>query len=249
LLFELDEASGVPLDDVAEVSNYVSALVHGVARLREGFALSSFLICDIHGVLLSSGRGSGKDPSEFRRSQNWIGGTRPGNAFFVPLPHTTMADCMAELERFFHAEDDRLPVLCRVALAHVQFETIHPFLDGNGRVGRLLITFQLCHAGLLQEPLLYLSLYFKQNRTTYYDLLDRVRRVCDWEAWSMAMRVFPSPPEAIRRDRLPGVRHDPVLRRCGGRQQGPQRCVIAYDSAGEFARFNPPPVDNSGDGY
>jgi Fic family protein len=183
LLFELQEAPGVPLDDVVEVSNYVAALDHGLARLREGFPLSNRLIREIHGVLLSRGRGSGKAPGEFRRSQNWIGGTRPGDARFVPPPHTAVQGCMAELERFLHATDDGLPVLARAGLAHVQFETIHPFLDGNGRVGRLLITFLLCHAGVLREPLLYLSLHFKQHRSTYYDLLDRVRREGDWEAW------------------------------------------------------------------
>ena len=183
LLFELDEAPGVPLDDVVEVSNYVAALDHGLARLREGFPLSNRLIREIHGVLLAQGRGSSKDPGQFRRSQNWIGGSRPGNAVFVPPPHTAVPDCMAALERFLHAEDDGLPVLVRAGLAHVQFETIHPFLDGNGRVGRLLITFLFCHARLLREPLLYLSLYLKQNRATYYALLDRVRREGDWEAW------------------------------------------------------------------
>ncbi len=183
LLFELDETSGVPLDDVVEVSNYVAALDRGLARLRDGFPLSNRLIREIHGVLLSRGRGSGKDPGEFRRSQNWIGGSRPGNAAFVPPPHPAVPDCMAALERFLHAEDDGLPVLVRAGLAHVQFETIHPFLDGNGRVGRLLITFLLCHAGVLREPLLYLSLYFKQHRSIYYELLDRVRWDGDWEAW------------------------------------------------------------------
>jgi Fic family protein len=183
LLFELDEAPGVPLDDVVEVSNYVAALEHGLARLRSGFPLSNRLIREIHGVLLSRGRGSGKDPGEFRRSQNWIGGTRPGNAHFVPPPHTALPECMAALEAFLHAEGAGVPVLVRAALAHVQFETIHPFLDGNGRVGRLLITFLLCHAGVLREPLLYLSLHLKQHRATYYDLLDRVRREGDWEAW------------------------------------------------------------------
>jgi len=183
LLFELDESPGVPPDDVVEVSNYVAALDHGLGRLREGFPLSNRLIREIHSVLLSRGRGSGKNPGDFRRSQNWIGGTRPGNAAFVPPPHTAVADCMGALEKFLHAEEDGLPALVRAALAHVQFETIHPFLDGNGRVGRLLITFQLCHADLLREPLLYLSLYFKQNRVAYYELLDRVRREGDWEAW------------------------------------------------------------------
>jgi Fic family protein len=183
LLFELDEAPGVPLDDVVEVSSYVAALDHGLARLREGFPLSNRLMREIHGVLLAHGRGSSKDPGEFRRSQNWIGGKRPGNAVFVPPPHTDVPDCMAAFERFLHAEDDGLPVLVRAGLSHVQFETIHPFLDGNGRVGRLLITLLLCHAGVLREPLLYLSLYLKENRPAYYALLDRVRREGDWEAW------------------------------------------------------------------
>jgi len=183
LLFEIEEAPGVPIDDVVEVSNYVAALDHGLARLRGGFPLCNRLIRETHGVLLSRGRGSEKDPGEFRRSQNWIGGSRPGLAVFVPPPHTLVPDCMSALERFLQAADDGLPVLVRAALAHVQFETIHPFLDGNGRVGRLLITFFLCHAGVLREPLLYLSLYLKQNRSTYYDLLDQVRREGDWEAW------------------------------------------------------------------
>lgn len=183
LLFELDELPGVPLDDVTEVSNYVAALEHGLARLRGGFPLSNRLIREIHGVLLSRGRGSGKEPGEFRRSQNWVGGTRPGNAAFVPPPADRVEECMGALEHFLHAEDDGLAVLVRAGLAHVQFETIHPFLDGNGRVGRLLMTFLLCHAGVLQEPLLYLSLYLKRHRTTYYELLDRVRRDGDWEAW------------------------------------------------------------------
>jgi len=183
LLFELDVAPGAPIDDVVEVANYVAALEHGLSRMRSGFPLSNRLIREIHGVLLSRGRGSEKDPGEFRRSQNWIGGTRPGQAVFVPPPPNLVADCMSSLERFLHAGEDGLPVLIRVGLAHAQFETIHPFLDGNGRLGRLLIAFQLCHAGVLGDPLLYLSLYLKQNRTTYYDLLDRVRRTGDWEAW------------------------------------------------------------------
>jgi Fic family protein len=183
LLFELDETPGVPLDDVVEVSNYVAALDHGLARLREGFPLSLRLIREIHGVLLSRGRGSGKDPGEFRRSQNWIGGSRPATAAFVPPPHTAVPECMTALERFLHAEDDGLPVLVRAGLSHVQFETIHPFLDGNGRVGRLLITLLLCHAGVLRDPLLYLSLYLNERRPEYYRLLDAIRREGDWEEW------------------------------------------------------------------
>ena len=183
LLFELDAVPGVPIDDVVEVSNYVAALEYGLRRLREGAPLSNRLIREIHGVLLSRGRGSEKSPGEFRRSQNWIGGTRPGNATFVPPPPGLVSECMGDFERFLHDERTDLPVLVKAGLAHVHFETIHPFLDGNGRVGRLLITFLLCHAGILHEPLLYLSLYFKQNRSTYYTLLDTVRREGDWEAW------------------------------------------------------------------
>ena len=183
LLFELDEAPGVPFDDVIEVSNYVAALEHGLRRLNEDFPLCNRLVREIHAVLLSHGRGSDKLPGEFRRSQNWIGGTRPGTAEFVPPPHTTVPDCMAAFERFLHATDDGLPTLIRAALAHVQFETIHPFLDGNGRIGRLLITLLLTERGVLRDPLLYLSLYFKQRRGDYYDLLNHVRATGDWEAW------------------------------------------------------------------
>ncbi|RJP33078.1 MAG: Fic family protein [Actinobacteria bacterium] len=183
LLFEMEEAPGVPLDDVVEVSNYVTALEHGVARLRDGFPLSNRLMREIHSSLLSRGRGSDKSPGEFRRSQNWIGGTRPGNASFVPPPHQQVEGCMAELERFIHDRKSALPALVKAALAHVQFETIHPFLDGNGRVGRLLIVLMLQDAGILGQPLLYLSLYFKQNRRNYYRLLNRVRMHGDWESW------------------------------------------------------------------
>ena len=181
---ERGDAPGVPEDDITEVSNYVAALEHGLHRLRmDDFPLSNRLIREVHGVLLASGRGSTKAPGEFRRSQNWVGGTHPGNASFVPPPHTEVEGCMASLERFLHTTDDGLPTLVRVGLAHVQLETIHPFLDGNGRVGRLLITFLLCHAEMLQDPLLYLSLYLKQNRSEYYRLLNEVRLGGDWESW------------------------------------------------------------------
>ena len=183
LLYELEELSGVPLDDVIEVSNYVAALEHGLHRMREGFPLCNRLIREIHAELLSRGRGSDKAPGEFRRSQNWIGGSRPGTARFVPPPAHAVLDCMSDLELFLHARDDGLSALLRAGLAHVQFETIHPFLDGNGRVGRLLITFMLCHDGVLREPMLYLSLYFKQHREDYYALLNDVRQNGDWEAW------------------------------------------------------------------
>ncbi len=184
LLFENDEAPGVPLNDVQEVSNYVAALNHGLDRLRGGFPLSSRLIREIHEVLLSKGRGSEKQPGEFRQSQNWIGGTRPGTAAFVPPPPELVLDCMSALEIFLHEERPGIPLLIKAALVHVQFETIHPFLDGNGRLGRLLIAFLLCAAGALREPILYLSLYFKQHRNVYYELLDRVRTKGDWESWT-----------------------------------------------------------------
>jgi len=183
LLFENEETPGVPLDDVKEVSNYVAAMEHGLERLHKDFPLSLRLIREIHEVLLSGGRGSEKSPGEFRRSQNWIGGTRPGNAFFVPPPPEKVQPFMSELEKFIYEERSKLPVLIKAALIHVQFESIHPFLDGNGRLGRLLITFILCAEGVLREPTLYLSLYFKTHKKVYYDLLQRVREDDDWGAW------------------------------------------------------------------
>ena len=183
LLFEMKEAPGVPMADVVEVSNYVRAMEHGLRRLRGGFPLSNRLLREIHEVLLSRGRGAGKAPGEFRRTQNWIGGTRPGNARFVPPPPELLQEAMGALEAFLHDRPARTAPLIKAALSHVQFETIHPFLDGNGRVGRLLVTLLLCADGILREPLLYLSLYFKRHRSRYYDLLDAVRRDGDWEAW------------------------------------------------------------------
>jgi Fic family protein len=183
LLFELDQEPGVPLDDVREVSNYVAALDHGLRLMEEGLPLSLRLIREIHGVLLTKGRGSNQTPGEFRRSQNWIGGTRPGNAAFVPPPAEEVLECMSKLELFLHDQPEPTPVLLKAALAHVQFETIHPFLDGNGRLGRLLITLLLCEQKMLREPMLYLSLYFKTHRQYYYELLGNVRLTGDWEAW------------------------------------------------------------------
>ena len=183
LLFETDAASGVPLDDVQEVSRYVSAMNHGLARLRSDFPLSLRLIREIHGKLLAGGRGAEKEPGEFRRSQNWIGGSRPGKAFFVPPPPERLTEFLDPLEKFIHDSPVKTPTLLKAALVHVQFESIHPFLDGNGRVGRLLITLILCEERALAQPLLYLSLYFKQNRSRYYDLLQRVRTDGDWESW------------------------------------------------------------------
>ena len=183
LLFELDMEPGVPLEDVREVSNYVAALDYGLKRLAEGFPLSLRLIKEMHGVLLHKGRGSNQTPGEFRKTQNWIGGTRPGNAVFVPPPADKVLKCMGELELFLHDQPHPTPALIKAALAHVQFESIHPFLDGNGRLGRLLITLLLCEQKLMREPMLYLSLYFKMHRQYYYDLLNGVRLSGNWEAW------------------------------------------------------------------
>jgi Fic family protein len=185
LLFELDEAPGVPFDDVVEVSNYVAALDHGLARVRGGFPPSNRLIREVHGILLSRGRGQTKSPGEFRRTQSWVGGTRPGDAHFVPPPPEQVEASMEQLERYLHDQPSRTSTLLKAALAHAQFETIHPFLDGNGRVGRLLIPMLLCVEGVLREPLLHLSLYFKQNRSQYYEKLDRVRTDGEWEEWVM----------------------------------------------------------------
>lgn len=183
LLFENDEVPRVPVEDVEEVSNYVAAMHHGLRRLRGGFPLSLRLVREIHAILLRGGRGAGKMPGEFRRTQNWIGGSRPGNASFVPPPPERLMECLDSFERFLHDDKHRLPVLVEAGLVHVQFESIHPFLDGNGRLGRLLITLLLCSKGVITEPLLYPSLYLKSHRSHYYDLLQRIRTEGAWEDW------------------------------------------------------------------
>ena len=163
LRFEAAAKAGQPVDDIREVSNYVDAMMHGLERLKS-LPLSLRLIREMHARLLQSGRGGSQSPGAFRRSQNWIGGTRPGNALFVPPPTTELDACLGALERFMHEEESGLPLLIKAGLLHVQFETIHPFLDGNGRIGRLLVTLYLCANGVLREPLLYLSLYLKSRR-------------------------------------------------------------------------------------
>jgi len=183
LLFEADALPGVPIDDVTEVSNYVAAMQHGLRRMKEGFPLSNRLVREMHEKLLARGRGSEKQPGEFRQSQNWIGGSRPGDAAFVPPPPQEVSRCMGALEQWLHDKPERTPPLLKAALAHVQFETIHPFLDGNGRIGRLLVTLLLCVEDVLREPLLYLSLYLKRNRDEYYRLLGEVRSTGEWETW------------------------------------------------------------------
>lgn len=184
LLFEEAQPTGAPIDDVEEVSRYVAALYHGIRRIRgDGFPLSLRLIREIHAVLLDSGRGSDKEPGEFRTSQNWIGGSRPGNANYVPPPPDHLMECLGNLELFLHETGSPMPLLIRAALAHVQFESIHPFLDGNGRLGRLLVTLLLINARAIDDPLLYLSVYFKKHREQYYRLLQRVREESDWIGW------------------------------------------------------------------
>jgi Fic family protein len=183
LAHELEQAPGLPTEDVREVSCYVAALELGMQRLAEGLPVSLRLITELHGQLLSSGRGSTKQPGEFRRSQNWIGGTRPGNARHVPPPPDMVLDCMGALEKFIHNDPVKTNTLIKAALAHVQFETIHPFLDGNGRLGRLLIALILSSEGMLRQPMLYLSLYFKQHRSDYYAHLQNIRETGDWEVW------------------------------------------------------------------
>ena len=183
LRFENKVPTAVPKEDVEEVSNYVAAMQHGLRRIQTGFPLSLRLIREIHAILLKGGRGANKTPGEFRRSQNWIGGTRPGNASFVPPPPAEMMEALDRLERFLHDDKHGLPLLVEAGLVHVQFESIHPFLDGNGRLGRLLITLLLCAKGALKQPLLYLSLYFKEHRNQYYDHLQRIRTEGAWEEW------------------------------------------------------------------
>ena len=183
LLFENKVPTSVPKEDVEEVSNYVAAMQNGLRRLQGGSPLSLRLIREIHATLLKGGRGANKTPGEFRRSQNWIGGSRPGNASFVPPPPPEMMEALDRFERFLHDDKHGLPLLVEAGLVHVQFESIHPFLDGNGRLGRLLITLLLCAKGALKQPLLYLSLYFKKHRSEYYDHLQRVRTEGAWEQW------------------------------------------------------------------
>jgi Fic family protein len=184
----LDEEAGFAVsntDDVEEVTNYLRAfrLVRDNLRAPDGLPISVRLLCEAHRVLLDGVRGAGKQPGELRRSQNWIGGTRPGNAAFVPPPPDRLTDLLGDLEQFIHDEAGTLPPLVRTALVHAQFETIHPFLDGNGRIGRLLIAALLEQWGLLPEPLMYLSGYLKQHQAEYYRRLSIIRTEGDWESW------------------------------------------------------------------
>ncbi|MES2041014.1 MAG: Fic family protein [Pseudomonadota bacterium] len=183
MLYEMEGQPGVPMDDVQEVSCYVNALTLGVERIRQGQPISFRLLTEVHQVLMTSGRGTQRGPGEFRRNQVWIGGHRADEAIFVPPPASQIADCWAALEQFINDMPETTAPVIKAALVHVQFETIHPFMDGNGRLGRLLIPLILVEAGILKEPLLYLSVFFKQYRDTYYQLLQQVRITGDWEAW------------------------------------------------------------------
>lgn len=182
--YEVTNKSERP-DDVRDVCNYVDALAFARGELARanGLPLSTRLLCGAHERLMRGVRGADRMPGEVRRSQNWIGGTRPGNARFVPPPPEVVPDLMAQLEKWLHS-DDVLPPLVRAGLAHVQFETVHPFLDGNGRIGRLLITLLLEHWGLLNGPVLYLSLALKRRQELYYARLTAVREAGDWEGWT-----------------------------------------------------------------
>ena len=184
LLFENDAVPAVPSGDAYETLNYIEAMNHGLRRIESGeMPLSLRLLREVHERLLRGTRGADKAPGSFRTTQNWIGGTRPSNARYVPPAPHEVQGAMSDLERFLHADPTETPILIKAAVAHAQFETIHPFLDGNGRVGRLLITLLLCTQGVLSRPLLYLSLYLKRNRDVYYERLQRVRTDGAWEDW------------------------------------------------------------------
>ncbi|HEV2998228.1 MAG TPA: Fic family protein [Solirubrobacteraceae bacterium] len=185
LLFEHDAAPEPLREDARETANYIAALNHGLEQIAQPGAppVSGRLLREVHRRLLQTGRGSNKAPGEFRRTQNWIGGSRPGRARFVPPPSQEVLPAIGALERFIHDDPQPTPILIKAALAHAQFETIHPFLDGNGRVGRLLITLLLCSEGVMRRPLLYLSLYFKRHRDAYYEHLQHIRTHGDWEGW------------------------------------------------------------------
>lgn len=183
MLYEMEGSPGVPMDDVQEVSCYVSALNLGVQRINEGFPITFRLLTELHSALMTSGRGINKSPGEFRKNQVWIGGHRADEAVFVPTPANEIANCWADLERFINDLPEPTDPLIKAALTHVQFETIHPFMDGNGRLGRMLIPLILVNAKVLSQPLLYLSVFFKKHRHIYYERLQQVRLTGDWESW------------------------------------------------------------------
>src|SRR5690554_1964912 len=183
MLYEMEAQPGVPMDDVQEVSCYVNALNLGVERIRSGHPISYRLLTEVHQALMTSGRGINRGPGQFRQNQVWIGGHRPDEAIFVPPPANRIAECWGQLEKFINDIPEATDPLIKAALAHVQFETIHPFMDGNGRVGRLLIALILAETKVLQDPLLYLSVFFRNHRHVYYGRWQQVRETGNWEAW------------------------------------------------------------------
>ena len=198
LEYENADAPGTPVDDVREVSRYVDALTYAIGEIQTGrLPLCVRLLRNAHSRLMAAGRGSNQAPGEVRRTQNWVGGTRPGNATYVPPPPHEVGPALGNLERYLNDEFGRAPLLLKAAIAHSQFETIHPFLDGNGRIGRLLISLVLVVDGALTHPYFYISLYFKQNRADYYDALQRVRTHGDWEGW---LRFFLIGVEAVAKE-------------------------------------------------
>ena len=255
LTFEATHRSDRP-DDVREVCNYVDALAHTRARIADpkGLPLSIRLLCEAHRILMAGVRGEYMQPGEIRRSQNWIGGRRPGNARFVPPPPEEVPGALGALERWLHQDSD-LPPLVRAGLAHVQFETIHPFLDGNGRIGRFLIALLVDHWGLLDLPLLYLSLAFKRNQPEYYARLAAVRSAGDWEGWTQFFL------ECVREAADDGVRVARKLHTLVGRDRGrvlaherstvtairlierlPSRPVVTVAAASDLLGLTAPPT-------
>ncbi|MDH5328154.1 MAG: Fic family protein [Gammaproteobacteria bacterium] len=230
MLYEMDGVPGVPMDDVQEVSCYVNALNLGITRIRQQQPIAYRLLTELHQALMTSGRGSNRSPGEFRKTQVWIGGHRPDEAAFVPTPANELNNCWAELERFINNVPESTDPLIKAALAHVQFETIHPFMDGNGRIGRLLIPLILVEAKVLQEPLLYLSVFFKKHRPTYYELLNQVRLSGDWEAWLLFFVdavVATANQAADTAQQLSALRqHDKARLNGLGRQQGSASQII-----------------------
>ena len=182
-LLDVTDINPEKRDDWEEVQNYVKATNYGVDRIKEGFPVCTRLIREIHKILMQGVRGEHKTPGEFRTSQNWIGGSMPSTAVYVPPPHTEIAECLTDFEKFINNEEIDTPDLIKIAILHYQFESIHPFLDGNGRIGRLLIPLYIQSKGMLDKSCLYISDYIERNKDTYYDTLTRVRTHNDIIGW------------------------------------------------------------------
>lgn len=223
LMFENNVAPGVPVDDVSEVLRYVQALEMGIRRINLGEPISLELLLDLHRTLLSTGRGANKDPGEVRQIQNWIGGQAPDRAMFVPPPPEELSNCLQQLLSYWKNSTDN--TLIKAALIHLQFETIHPFRDGNGRIGRLLITLLLCQERVIAQPMVYLSLYLKENRHEYYEKLQSVRIKGNWEDWILFFlkgltEVTESALEVTKQIQLLFENDHNLIREKGGRKSG-----------------------------